>query len=83
MKGEVDRTRISNIVVAIDLSEFSKEVMEKTFIIATAFSSDVHLVSVVKMSNFLSNILQTILSSFMVILCNAIQCIPTAYILGV
>jgi nucleotide-binding universal stress UspA family protein len=36
------------------MSEFSKEVMEKTFIIASAFSSDLHLVSVVKMSKLVA-----------------------------
>ena len=54
MKGEVDRTRISKIVVATDLSEFSKEVMEKTFMLATTFNSDVYLVSVVKISKLVA-----------------------------
>ncbi|HJT47436.1 MAG TPA: universal stress protein [Nitrososphaeraceae archaeon] len=49
MKREVDRSRISKIVSAIDMSEHSREVMEKTFVIATAFNSDVYIVSVVKM----------------------------------
>jgi nucleotide-binding universal stress UspA family protein len=49
MKGEVDRAKISKIVVAIDVSQNSKKVMEKTVLLASAFSSDVYLLSVVKM----------------------------------
>lgn len=47
MKCEVDRSRISKIVS--DMSEHSREVMEKTFILATVFNSDVYLISAVKM----------------------------------
>ena len=41
MKSEPNLTRISRIVAAIDLSNYSKLVMEKACIIATAFKSDV------------------------------------------
>jgi hypothetical protein len=47
MKCEVDRSRISKIVS--DMSEHSREVMEKTFILATVFNSDVYIISAVKM----------------------------------
>jgi len=47
MKDEVDRARISKIVVVIDISQISKTVMEKTVLLARAFSSDVYLLSVV------------------------------------
>ena len=46
MKCEVDRSRISKIVS--DMSEHSREVMEKTFILATVFNSDVYIISAVK-----------------------------------
>jgi hypothetical protein len=49
MKDEVDRARISKIVAAIDISQRSKTVMEKTNILASAFESDVYLLSVVEM----------------------------------
>ena len=40
MKCEVNIARISKIVS--DMSEHSREVMEKTFILATVFNSDVY-----------------------------------------
>jgi len=49
MKQDKDRARISKIVVAIDISDYSKLVMEKAFVIANSFDSDVYAVSVVKM----------------------------------
>jgi nucleotide-binding universal stress UspA family protein len=49
MKDEVDRVRIYKIVAAIDVSQRSKTVMEKTNILASAFDSDVYLLSVVEM----------------------------------
>jgi len=51
MKGEVDRAKISKKVAAIDISQHSKTVMEKTSILANAFDSDVYLLSVVEMPN--------------------------------
>lgn len=54
MKDEVDRARISKVVVAIDISQISKTVMEKTVLRARAFSSDVYLLSVVKMPNLVA-----------------------------
>jgi nucleotide-binding universal stress UspA family protein len=54
MKGESDLTRISRIVAAIDLSEYSKLVMEKVCVLANAFNSDVYLLSVVKMSKLVA-----------------------------
>jgi nucleotide-binding universal stress UspA family protein len=54
MKNEPNLTRISRIVVAIDLSEYSKRVMEKACILATVFKSDVYLVSVVKMAKLVA-----------------------------
>lgn len=46
---ETDRSRIKRIVAAIDLSEYSKVVMEKVFVLANAFEADVYLVGVVKL----------------------------------
>jgi len=47
MKCEVNIARISKIVSY--MSEHSREVMEKTFILATVFNSDVYRISAVKM----------------------------------
>lgn len=54
MKNEPNLTRISKIVVAVDLLEYSKLVMEKACILATAFKSDVYLLSVVKMAKLVA-----------------------------
>jgi nucleotide-binding universal stress UspA family protein len=54
MKDESDLTRISKIVAAVDLSEYSKMVMEKACVLATAFDSDVYLLSIVKMSKLVA-----------------------------
>jgi hypothetical protein len=51
MRRDADLTRIPKIVAAIDLSVYSNPVMEKACILASAFISDLYLVSVIKIAN--------------------------------
>jgi len=50
-RRDANLTRISKIVAAIDLSECSKSVAERACVLASAFISDVYLVSVIKIAN--------------------------------